>query len=736
MILFLNQWAEYPQAIIHYKTKNKTALELAAKLRMMGVKNHFFFLALHDQTLEEVDPFSENLTQDQMLRIGIECTINPWYFFREVARVPAQAGATAKQLQFNRSNVALWWCFFCHIFIILTQPRQTGKSLNSDMLMTALMNFMCANTQMNLMTKDDMLRRANIDRLKEIYDELPGYLKLKTRTDTNNTEEITIKARNNVYKTHVPQASEKNAYKLGRGLTTPIFQIDEAPFQPNIKIAMGSALMAMGAAIDEAKANDEPYGVILTTTAGKIDDKDGAYVYSLIQKSALWSERYYDALNQIELENMVRRNSPSGEYRVYACFSYLQLGKDDNWAKDQIERAGLDGDDANRDLFNVWTSGSASSPLSSEIMASIQRSVLDPDYEQIFSIGSYIIRWYIPEHDLKEFLRTRKVVVGLDTSDASGGDDIAMVILDVASGAVIGVGNFNETNLIKFSQWLVYLITTFENMTFIIERRSSGIAIIDFLLMQLPELGIDPFKRLFNWVINSPLENKERYTEATLPMLRRSEDTYVRSKKYFGFATSGGGQTARSELYSTTLQEAAKRCHDRVVDRMLATQIAGLIKKNGRVDHASGAHDDLVIAWLLCHWMLTRAVNLSHYGIEPKNILQIREDKPNMSDEERAQEILQQRLRDRIDMLFEMMQREDNAFVLERYEAELRALDRQLILKDGEQFSLDLFLDELRSSKAATKRAAYLSSGNWDNQFGVASVDNLRRLPANTIVMR
>lgn len=706
MIRFMEDWARYPNAIPDFQTRNKTALELAYKLKKMGIKNYLFFLALHNPELQGVDPHSPDLTIKQMTDISVECRINPWYFFREVARAPAQAGSESKPIQFNRSNVSLWWCFFNHIFFILTQPRQTGKSFNTDMLMTELMNFYCNNSQINLMTKDDMLRRTNIDRLKNIYDELPDYLKLKTRNDTNNTEEITIKAMGNVYKTHVPQASEKNAYKLGRGLTTPIFQIDEGPFQPNIKIAMGSALMAMGAAIDNAKANGEPYGVIMTTTAGKIDDKDGAYVYSLIQKAAVWTERFYDALNEVELEKMVRRHSPNGEYRIYACFSYKQLGKSDAWAKEQLERAGLDGDDANRDLFNIWTSGSSSSPIPTIYLQAMAKSVLDPEHEQIFKIGSYMLRWYVPEDELMTFLANRKVIVGLDTSDASGGDDIAMVLVDVETGGVVGAGNFNETNLITFSQWLVYLIMTFENMTFNIERRSSGITIIDYLLLQLPELGIDPFERLFNWVMNDPHEHPERYKEACMPMSRRPLDTYTRAKKYFGFATSGAGQTSRTELYSTTLMEAAKFCSNRLHDRPLVNQISGLVKKNGRVDHADGSHDDLVIAWLLTHWILTKAKNVQAYGVETRKILSFKEEKEAVSTQEYAQNALQQRIRDRIDAIAELLTNENDSFLVARYENELKYLDTQLILKDGENFSLAKFLDDLRESKNSAKNYA------------------------------
>jgi hypothetical protein len=728
MILFEQDWLDYPGAIIHYKTRNRSALDLAAKLRIMGVKNNSFFLALIDVSLENVNPHDPNLTQEQMQRIGIECKVNPWYFFREVARAPAIAGTTPSTITFNRANIALWWSFFNHIYIILIQPRQTGKSFSTDLLMTLLMNFICNNTQINLMTKDDKLRSENVARLKNIYEELPRYLQFKTKADVNNTEELSVKAFGNTYKTHVPQASPKKAYNLGRGLTTPIVHGDETPFQPNIGIAMPAALLAMAAAEEQAKKNDEPYGVIMTTTAGKIDDKDGKYVYGIVQSSASWTERFYDAKDAEELEAIVRANG-RGLYRVYAAFSYKQLGKDDAWMRQQLERAGATGDDANRDLFNMWTSGNQYAVLPTNVLETMRRSVTDPLYEQIFSIGGYIVRWYLDESELEYFLSTRKVIVGIDTSDAGGGDDLSCVFVDVETGATIGVATINETNLIKFCMWLVYMITSFENTTYIIERRSSGATIIDYLLLQLPLKGIDPTKRIFNWVVNDHLEYGSRYEEFMQPMSRRSEDTYVRSKKYFGFATSGGGQTSRSELYSTTLFEAAKIAANRMMDRVLVDQISGLVKINGRVDHVDGGHDDVVIGWLLCHWFLTKAKNLSYYGIDPRKILCDRGDHSvEKSVDEKAIDYVQQLVRNRIDELYELMQTEPNEILLERYQNELRSLDKQLILEDGETFSIDAFLEEIREKRSylftrqtafsnTTMNAGY-SYDNLVNEYG------------------
>ena len=94
-ILFHKNWSLYPAAIIDYKTSNKSALLLAGKLKLMGIKNNSFFLALHNQELQGIDPFSPNLSIEQMAAIGLEIKNNAWYFFREIARAPAIAGLNA-----------------------------------------------------------------------------------------------------------------------------------------------------------------------------------------------------------------------------------------------------------------------------------------------------------------------------------------------------------------------------------------------------------------------------------------------------------------------------------------------------------------------------------------------------------------------------------------------------------------------------------------------------------------
>lgn len=711
MILFLDDWKRYPTAIPNIETTNVSFLRLATLYREMGIKNHAFPLALVDRDLVGVDPFDINISLENQLKIAVECKLNPWFFFREILKAPAQAGGEAIRFEANRGNHALFWSFFNHITILLIQIRQTGKSFSTDGLMTYLLNIRCSKTEINLLTKDDTLRAANIKRLKDIDHELPFYLKQRSKNDLNNTEELTVKSLGNRYRGHLPQKSPKLAYNVGRGLTSPIFQVDEGPFQPNIAISMPSALAAGTAARDLAEKNGEPYGTILTTTAGKKDDRDGQYIYRFAQEAAEWSEGFLDCKDRAELEETVRRNSRKGVLRINATFNHKQLGKDDIWLKKAIEDSGAVGEDADRDFFNIWTSGTQSSPVPVETLEKIRKSYIAPYHNSISNIGGYVTRWYVPENKIQEIMHSRKTIASLDTSDASGGDDISLKIMDVETGTTIASGTFNETNLIKFATWLAEdWIIKYPELTMIIERRSSGVAIIDFLLYILPSKGIDPFRRLFNRIVNDADEDPNKFAEINLPMNRRSSDIYERFKKAFGFATSGGGITSRSSLYSTTLQSAAKNIGDRVKDLATINQIAGLVTKNGRIDHQDGEHDDMVIAWLLAYWLLSQGKNLNFYGINSKNVLSVLVKNKPMTPEEAWRNKQQEEVRNKIDNLLKELKDSRDPLLSEKIERELRSLNSKIILQENEKFSVDDLINSIRDQKKNKTRESYFGS--------------------------
>ena len=595
MILFHSDWQLYPNAIADYNTRNRSFVKLALIYKKMGIKNHSFHLSLMQPELVGVDPHAPDLPMDIRAKIAMECRYNPWYYFREVVRLPPHGGIEPVQFRANRGNIALFWAFFNHIDAANIQPRQTGKSASTDCLMVALLYILCVRTKMMMVTKDDQLRQANIERLKGIRDYLPKWLYVLTSDDRDNQKEVTCEHLHNRYVTGVARSSESAASNLGRGLSVPILQVDEGPFISHIETTMRAALVAGNAARAEAARHQQPYGNIFTTTAGKIDDRDGRYMYNFIMGGTVWTESFLDARNLRELRFMVERNAGKvleeerkGKRLLNITMSHLQLGYDDKWLYQTMQDNDLHGEDADRDLLNIWTRGSRRSPLSLMLNESILHSEREVLHTSMSSDG-YMMRWYVPEAEIQDHLIENQFVLSMDTSEAVGRDAIAMTLINLKDLGVDAVGTFNETNIERFVNFLAELIIANPTITVIIERKSTGQTIYDMLVLRLIAAGIDPFRRLFNSIVDNYLENEKAFEELNRPVRLRDERFYEKRKSTFGFVTTA---SSRLTLYTTVLQNAAKRAGHLVRDKTLSSEIRHLVEKNGRIDHDASGHDD------------------------------------------------------------------------------------------------------------------------------------------------
>lgn len=699
MILFSNDWLRFPRAIVDYETTNESFKRLVSLYQEMGVTNCLFPLSLLQPELQGVDPHLEVLSDDIKIKIGLECRYNIWYYLREVVRIPPVAGPEPIPFKANRANIALAWAFMNNIDIALIQPRQTGKSVSTDCIMVWLIYIGASNTKINMITKDHTLRTANVERLKKIRDLLPAYLVNVTNRDSDNQTDLTCRALENAYLTGVGQNSESAANNLGRGLTSPVTHVDEGPFIKFIGTTMPAALASGTAAREEAKKYNRPYGNIFTTTAGKKDDRDGRYMYDMIHGGAVWQELFLEALNREELLKLVKRNCSGRKTLINATFSHRQLGKTDEWLWEAISAAGASGEEADRDFFNIWTSGTQSSPLSTKVNQIIKESEIDPVHNEI-SRDSYIVRWYVTEEELAELVQTTHFIVGLDTSDAIGRDSIGIVIIDCRDLKVVGAATINETNLIRFSRFLADLMIKYHNTILVPERKSSAQAIIDSLLIHLSRANIDPFKRIYNLIVDKHYEKKKEYVEIQTPLSMRNNAFYDKWKRFFGFNTTG---SSRELLYTTVLQNAAKESGHLVHDRTLSSEVRGLVVKNGRIDHQTSGHDDMVISWMMAHWFLTHTTNLSYYGIDTtKALSKVHHEGRVLTPQEEFELEEQERIKEQIEDIYEELTKATDEYVISQYERKLMALNGRV--KDG---NVDVSsIDSLINSAAQARQKA------------------------------
>lgn len=610
-ILHMSDWAEHPTAVPHWETKNSSFIRHVAVLRKMGVENCFFFMALMQEELRYVDPHDPNLSDSTKALIMAECIANPWYFIREVVRIKAGDLIPFKA---NRGNIALIWLFLNHIDLFLIQPRQTGKSVSTDCLMLWLIFFGCKNINIQLITKDAKLRTDNVIRLKEMRDNLPGWLIVADPKDADNTEELSYNTKNVRYKALVPRQSPTDAEKVGRGATGPIIQFDEPPFTSHIGIIIPSAMGSTTRARDDAKRLGTPYGVIYTTTAGKIDSRDGRVIYDMLTGAAPWTEHFMDAGSQQELEKQIKANSLGDGIMVNCTFSHRQLGYSDEWLWEVLAKNNARGEIADRDYFNRWTNGTGSNPIDVDMLQRISNHEREPHHVAKYQDG-YMLRWYVPRDKIEQRMAIGHYVLGIDTSDAIGRDGITMTIIDTRDLSVVAAGMFNRTSIYRWISFLGQFMIKYQNVTMVIERKSSAQAIIDGVVEILDVAGIDPFKRLYNTLIDDKVKYAKEIQMMGSTSSRRA--MFHTHKQHFGFNTTGD---TRTTLYVDVLDRSLEDAAHLIQDKIISGEFKGLVVRNGRIDHRTGGHDDSVISYLLAQWLLLHGKNLSHYGINTRDV--------------------------------------------------------------------------------------------------------------------
>ena len=464
---------------------------------------------------------------------------------------------------------------------------------------------------------------------------------------------------------------------------------------------MPAMFAAASTAMQQAKDIGYPACHQITTTAGLRDTDEGKYVYKLITEGYFWNESLLDCNNQDELYDVILKNSRSFTPFVNITMSHRQLGISDQEQRQIVAKARpASPDDANRDFYNVWTSGSASHPLSKQLLAAIDLSERDPDYVQ-FTKDNYSVRWYIPKEAIRDTLMNNYIVAALDTSQAVGRDDNALVFLDVRTMKPIGISTVNEANLHYYSVWIADLLTMYDKITLVPENKISGQAMLDTVSARLIQNGINPFRRIFNYVVHEKVVREDAFKDIESMDRRPSLDTYEKHKKLMGFVTSG--QT-RPFLYNTVLQEAASSTAHLVQDKILSEQLKSLVTKNNRVDHPPGGHDDCVISWLLGHWFVRHGKNLKEYNIDVSQCLSMVSDKGALLTEE---ELLKRKelakLTLHINDLKDRMCSASNSFELAKYQRMLNPIVKRASELGETTFTTDSIMRDVEEKRVSRR---------------------------------
>ena len=149
-----------------WTTKNKSFISLFKDLKALGIKNNKFFLTIFDRELIGIDPYDPILPLDMKLKIILECKRNPWYWLREVCRIPMDGKPIAigggSQFLIDRNSCASWYLFLNCIDHYVSKPRQCGKTQNAIAEIDWAFHFGSMSSNFTFANKDGANNKMNL----------------------------------------------------------------------------------------------------------------------------------------------------------------------------------------------------------------------------------------------------------------------------------------------------------------------------------------------------------------------------------------------------------------------------------------------------------------------------------------------------------------------------------------------------------------------------------------------
>lgn len=588
-------------------TKNESFIFMHRYLKARGIKNNKFHLLLYDQDLANVDPYDPTLPIYMKQKIFVECQRNFFYYIREVVRVQSQGGPYVRY-KLDRGNLALNFCLTLNLNIYQEQPRQTGKTVGTEVWFSWVYNFGSRNANMVFLNKKHDDAKRNLNDVKQLIEALPSYLRFDQAFGVDGKK---LKARNTVqYVQHkinfnkieaLPMARNRtNAISLLRGRTITNCWLDESAFFQYLEESLQNAMPALTRAFANCKANGAPHGLILTSTPGFLSTEEGKYMYDLKCNMTPFSELWYDKTLQ-ELTQILNSNEKS--IFVYIRTTYQQLGYSEQWFKDRVREQNQKWTDIRREFLLEWATSAENCPFTQEQLRNVARFVKQPK-KQIY-IGNYLFNLY------DEYSPRIIPIIGVDVAAGYSKDSSAISCIDSTTTKLFADFNCNYINPVELGKVIYQLVTChMPNALVVIERNGVGTGCVASLMKS----------RIKN---NLYYEVKERVIEEQLGGGKRLGKKKQWTKVY-GLDNT---KLVREQLMDL-LTERVENHYDKFISPIISEELKNLeVKKTGKIDHSANSHDDSVFSYLLSLYPLYYGKNVrENWNIKIPTLTTAQED--------------------------------------------------------------------------------------------------------------
>lgn len=596
-----------PNPIYDYKTKNRSFIRTAKQLELLGIKNHSFHLILINPLLQGVDPHSKDLHPQQVAWIIQECSVNIFYYLREVVRIDESGSPQKVRFRMDRGTLAALYCFYNNINFYLIKPRQTGKTVGIEAMLSWAFKFSGPNADFMFSGNEEGIGKKNLKGMKNILRNLPSYMTKmgttaknnlgKTIRTTDNIKTYSEPSQNNTAVVAKCASTEDSAETIGRGYTQSYQFFDEAEFTKYIDIIVKVSGMSFNTASQNAAKNGSGYCRIFATTPGNLGDKKACQsALKIVDDSLPWDEKFYDNLEELK----VKLAAKSKFKVVYIEYDYKQLGLGEEWFINACGNVGGDTDKIRREILLQRFAGNSNSPFTKDEIEELETNMMKPIGIKKFGKIYEILFYEKPK-------KGRKYFIGIDPSDGTGGDNYAMTVIDpytLNTVAEFKSPYMTEQDIVDLTVWLSKKY--FYEPLIIVERNRNGGAVVNLFkkselrhcIYAAPEASGD------NSMIRDTLDENGFIKEE-----------FVRNK-YFGQNTT----TKTRQVMMNILLDAVHFAKNIVRSKYLVEDIKNLVVKNEKIQAAQGEHDDSVMSWLIAMYIYYHGEKLERYGFRKGDV--------------------------------------------------------------------------------------------------------------------
>ena len=613
-------------------TNNKSFLDMHYYLKSIGIKNNKFMLTLYDKDLAGIDPYDPRLNQMMKQKILRECLCNYWYFLREVVRIPDQgAQGSGVKYKLHRGNLALSFLDLLNLNTFIELPRQQFKTVSKLCRYLYLFNFGTTRSQISFLNKKLDDSKLNLQRLKDIRAALPSYLRMdqpfskdgkKVKT-ADTIEKLDHPLNGNRIRTVASARNKVMAANLLRGQTIPLLWADEWAFIQFNEIIYQNTVPAFKTASMNAKRNNAPYGISLSTTPGFLTTDEGKVAFDMKNNATLFDESWYDKTYD-EIMTIVNANTTSSF--VYIRYTYQQLGLTEQWFKDICRDMNCKWDDIRREVLLEWSFGASNSPFTQEDLEKIAASVKQPS-RSVYFLGKYKFNIY-DGIDMLNGQPKYPPIIGVDVSGGYSRDASAIACIDSRTTKLFAEMKCNYIPVDDLARVIYELVTKYMKNAIVNVERNGG-------------FGASVLAKLINTSIKRNL-----YYEIKDKVIEEHNDGFKVTRKTQKTKVYGLDSTKKvRELLIQILRERVDNHKDKFIAQEVYNELNGMeVKRNGKVEHSSNTHDDLVFALLMALYVWYEGKNLRETFNIVKTTIKTDEDtdEPLLGLEEKYGDIIEE----------------------------------------------------------------------------------------------